>query len=128
MKKPTISIEDLSSRLEAIAHELHREAEFTLGQGDEHPELTDEDTLCRSFFSFGNAEPTKVLGGGGRGEHLRLPLGWIWWPAKMSPEDGAALTAQRLLATPGVEDVSPPKLDPQFGLVWQAYVVIRTSQ
>ncbi|MCA9624436.1 MAG: hypothetical protein KC731_35680 [Myxococcales bacterium] len=124
MKKATTSLEQFRSQLEAIARDLHRAAKFEVGRED-LPELVDVDTLCGTFFSFGDPEPAPMRG---RGARLRVPLGWVWWPAEMSPEDGAALAVRRLLSIPGVEDVTRPKLDPQFGLIWQAYVVIRVSQ
>ena len=57
-----------------------------------------------------------------------MMVGWVWWPSRIDADEGASIIRERIRGISGVEKVSEPELDPQFGFVWQATVVIRTSQ
>ncbi len=124
MKKPTLTLDELSARLCTVATELAELAEFDLDDADVQ-ECVDVANFAAEFFSFGTASPAPSRG---RGACLCVPVGWVWWPARMDPGRGAATTALKIARIPGVESVGQPKLDPQFGLIWQLDVVIRSTQ
>jgi hypothetical protein len=124
MKKPTLSRPALASHLREIAVEVQRLAAFDL-EDEDFREWFHVDTLHEEFFSTGEAAPAPERG---RGSRITLPLGWIWPPARMSPEEGADLVRSLVGRVPGVEEVTAPALDPQFALVWQMYITIRLAQ
>ncbi len=124
MKKPTITIDELRHHLMSLALELHCLAQFDF-ETDEVAILVDAETFHEDFFAFSDPEPAPSRG---RGKRIFLHLDWVWWPARISPDEGAALVTKKLNKLPGLEEVTTPKLDPQFGLFWRIGVVIRVSQ
>lgn len=124
MKKATITRRDLESHLERIAEELTVIASFDMSH-EAVRELGGGDRFAREFFSVG---PGEHMPSRGRGRRVCFPVGWIWWPGRFDADRGAALVASKILAVPGVEEITEPELDPQFRLIWHAKMVVRESQ
>ena len=124
MKKPTLTRASFESELHRIAAELHRVASFRLPVEDV-PAYADQNVFVRDFFSIGVSSPAPSRA---RGERTLFTVGWIWWPSTIDESAGAALVTEKLRSTPGIEQVGDPALDPQFRLIWQLTVVVRSTQ
>jgi hypothetical protein len=124
MKKATVSLQELAESLRAVATDVQNSADFNLDDPSVR-ELVTNETLVGEFFTVGapSAAPSY-----GRGQRVRVTIGWLWWPARMLPGQGAELIASKIRSVPGVEHVAEPCLDPQLGIVWQTSVTIRLSQ
>ena len=124
MKKATISRAELDRALREVAQELQRIAGFDLAHEDAR-EVFQVETLNEEFFSTG--EPAAAQSHG-RGRRITLPVGWVWPPARMSAEEGAACVRSQIAEISGVEMVAPATRDPQFGFIWSILVTIRLDQ
>jgi hypothetical protein len=124
MKKATISRVELDRALREVAEELQTVAVFDLAH-EEARDLFQAETLIEEFFGIGETTAARSQG---RGRRVTLPVGWVWPPAKMSAEEGAALVRSQISAIPGVEMVAPATLDPQFGFLWSILVTMRLDQ
>ena len=124
MKKATISRVEFDRALREVAEDLQRIAVFDLAH-EEARDLFQAETLNEEFFSAGE---TTAARSHGRGRRVTLPVGWVWPPARMSAEEGAALIRSQITAIPGVEMVAPATPDPQFGFLWSILVTIRLDQ
>lgn len=127
MKKPTTSPETLAQALRHVASDLLAALKQ---RGDDDEALRwafgdDSATWSDDFFSTSPPEraPTQ-----GRGERATLLVGWIWPGDAVAQRSAASTVCAQIARIVGVESVSAPELDPQFGLVWSTRVTVRWSQ
>lgn len=123
MKKPTTSVAQFTDQLRCVATQVRSLAKFN-PKDDPERDLSDT-AFDEEFFSF--SEPSHAPPRG-RGQRVRVVVGWMWWPSEMSDERGATLVASKIREIPGVEEVAVPKPDPQFGFIWQLETTLRLSQ
>lgn len=126
MKKATLSPAAFSQRLVELAREFTArlpqdvERELLLDLFGSEPERWHE-----RFFGVGDPEPAPARG---RGERVEIHVGWVWPDEIPAARAIAARVRSRLAAIPGVEAVSEPDLDTQFGAFWGLRVILRLTQ
>lgn len=124
MKRQTTTRSELDGRLRRFVAVLEADAGLDI-EANAAGWLMEPSALREKFFALGESVSAPDRG---RGERVRIPVGWIWGPARLDDQQAADMIAAHIRTIPGVEVLSTPARDTQIGLAWAVDITIRISQ
>jgi hypothetical protein len=124
MKKATTTLSEIQEQLIRVVRVLQVEAGLDI-EAHANAFMVDPSTMAEKFFAIGEPMPAPDRG---RGQRVLVPVSWIWGPAPMEEQKGAAMIVEQIRAIVGVEEISDPYRDTQIGVVWSVDVTLRVSR